>query len=76
MAEHRAVVAEKIGRSLSSHEFVHHINGKKDDNRPENLEIRMRANHPNGIGESDMAKTLTGLGYTIIKPGAAGEDSE
>lgn len=43
--EHIVIAEKKLGRYLAKDEVVHHINGKKDDNRPENLEVCKRSEH-------------------------------
>jgi hypothetical protein len=53
--QHRDIMEEILGRKLIGKETVHHKNGKRDDNRPENLEL-WNSNHPSGQRVDDLVK--------------------
>lgn len=58
VGEHVLVLEEKLGRYLTPGEEPHHITGKRDDNRHENLQLVTKTEHIRLHHKKDMTKRL------------------
>jgi hypothetical protein len=75
IAEHRHIVEQRLGRKLSSNEVVHHVDGDRLNNDPNNFAILSRAEHSRlhacsprrrwSLEEKARARALHQIGMTI-----------
>ncbi|RYD38954.1 MAG: HNH endonuclease [Verrucomicrobiaceae bacterium] len=67
--QHRVVAARTLGRPLKRGEIVHHIDGNKHNNSPENLQVMTQSRHMK-LHRPDMVRPKKFRG--CITPGCSG----
>lgn len=71
--EHRWVIEQALGRHLWAYENVHHKNGRKDDNRLDNLEVWITA-QPKGQRPEDLAAWVVEHYRELVEQALAGKE--
>lgn len=61
VAEHRYIMEQHLGRILDRKEFVHHLNGIRNDNRLVNLAVVSPSNHSSNTLKQKFQKRIRDL---------------